>query len=271
MILLCCLMLTIHQSVLDQYHAAIASDSVKQIQDKPPDKQSPDKPKPPDPPPVKKETTVQWLLRCLGISSTPSAMKGEDDNLTGDIWLTDTMTQTSQRLTREGGYRSPIVLAGEAKVLAIKTEKVVEITIASRAVSPRVTIPGMLKLIGLNAADFNQVLFLSTRDGQKFSVGTLSLRDQRVETRELDQNSEEGRGMLAYLRGWDRAYDGGKSAVYTKAESKESLSGKIEWRDVYLKRDGRDTINVSNCDGVNCVQPSLSRDVRYVVYIKSDG
>ena len=116
MILLCCvaliIMITVHPSAFDQYLYAKADDGVKQLQDKPPDKQSPDKPKQPPPPPVKKETTLQWLLRCLGISSTPTAMKGEDDNLRGDIWLTDTTTQTSQRLTREGGYRSPIVMAG---------------------------------------------------------------------------------------------------------------------------------------------------------------
>jgi len=47
----------------------------------------PDKPKPAPTPPIKKETTVQWLLRFLGISATPSAMKGEDDNLIGDLWL----------------------------------------------------------------------------------------------------------------------------------------------------------------------------------------
>jgi hypothetical protein len=275
MILLCCvaliIMITVHPSAFDQYQYAKADDGVKQLQDKPPDKQSPDKPKQPPPPPVKKETTLQWLLRCLGISSTPTAMKGEDDNLRGDIWLTDTTTQTSQRLTREGGYRSPIVMAGKAKVLAIKGEQVVEIAIASRAVAPHVTIPGIVKLISVNAADDNQVLFLLAREGQKFSVGTLSLRDHRVETRELDQNSEDDRRMLAYLRGWERVYDGGKSAVYTKAESKEGLAGKIEWRDVYLKRVGRDPFNVSNCDGVNCVQPSLSLDARYVVYIKSDA
>ena len=238
-------------------------------QNKPPDKQQPDKPKPPQPPPVKKETTVQWLLRFLGISATPSAMKGDDDTLAGDIWLYDPATQTSQRITREGGYRSPIALAGDAKLLALKGEQVVEITIENRAAKPRATIPGIVKLIGVNAEDANQILFLSASGEQKFSVGTLSLSDNRIEMRELDPNSEDDRRMLAHLRGWERVYDGGKTAVYTKAETKEGLAGQIEWRDVYLKREGRDTVNVSNCDGVNCGQPSLAPGGRFVVYVKA--
>ena len=56
---------------------------------------------------------------------------------------------------------------------------------------------------------------------------------------------------------------------FTKTETKEGLAGAVEWRDVYLKREGRDTVNVSNCDGVNCGQPSLSPSGRWVVYIKS--
>ncbi|MGH9844962.1 MAG: hypothetical protein ACREEM_40105 [Blastocatellia bacterium] len=238
-------------------------------QNKPPDKRQPDKPKPAQTPPVKKETTVQWLLRFLGISATPSAMKGEDDALAGDLWLYDSTTQTGQRITREGGYRSPVVLTRDANLLALKGEQVVEIAIESRAVKPRHTIPGIVKLIAVDAADANRVLFLRASEGQRFSAGALSLNDGRIEARELDLNSEDDRRMLAHLRGWERSYDGGKTVVYTKTETKEGLAGAVEWRDVYLKREGRDTVNVSNCDGANCGQPSLSPGGRYVTYVKA--
>ncbi len=236
----------------------------------PPDKQQPEKPKPQQPPPVKKETTLQWLLRFVGISATPSAMRGEDDKLAGDIWLYDSTTQTSQRITREGGYRSPIVLTGDTKLLGLKGEQVVEITIDSRTTKPVVSIRGVIKLIGVNAQDANQVLFLRSSGDEKYSVGTLSLSEGKIETRDLDMNSEDDQRMLVHLQGWERVYDGGKTVVYTKAETKEGLGGAIEWRDVYLKREGKETANVSNCDGINCGQPSLSPDGRWVAYIKSD-
>ncbi len=238
-------------------------------QNKPPDKQSPDKPKPAQKPPIKKETTVQWLLRVLGISATPSAMKGDDDSFSGDLWLADLTTRASQRLTREGGYRSPIVLARDAKLLVLKGENVVEVAIESREVKPRFTIAGVVKLIGVNTEDANQVLFLRSSGEQKFSVGTFSLSDGRIEARKLDLNSDDDLRMLAFLRGWERVYDGGKTRLYTKAETKEGLAGKVEWRDVYLKRNGSDPVNVSNCDGVNCGQPSLSPSGRFVVYVKA--
>jgi hypothetical protein len=220
-------------------------------------------------PPVKKETTAQWLLRFLGISATPSAMKGEDDKIAGDIWLANLDTRASQSITRDGGYRSPIILAGNSKVLALKGDEVIEIEIESHEIKKLYTVKGIVKLVGVNTGDSNQVLFLRQDQQQGDSVGALSLKDGRVEARELDANSDDDRRMLAHLRGWERVFDGGKAIVYTKIETKEGLAGAVEWSDVYLKREGHQTINVSNCDGVDCGQPSMSANGQLVVYLKS--
>jgi hypothetical protein len=225
--------------------------------------------KPPQTPPVKKETTTQWLLRFLGISAAPSAMKGEDDTITGDLWLHDTESGTARRITREGGYRSPIVLTGETALLALRGEQVIEIAIESGQTEARGSIPGVVKLIGVAAADPNQVLFLRQDASGAFVAGALSLKDGRREERRLDLAAVDEQRMLAHLRGWQRSYDGGQTSLYTKIETKEGLAGTVEWRDVWLKRAGRDTTNISHCDGVNCGQPSLSPNGRWVVYVKA--
>jgi hypothetical protein len=85
----------------------------------------------------------------------------------------------------------------------------------------------------------------------------------------LDLAAVDEQRMLAHLRGWQRSYDGGQTSLYTKIETKEGLAGTVEWRDVWLKRAGRDTTNISHCDGVNCGQPSLSPNGRWVVYVKA--
>ena len=60
----------------------------------------------------------------------------------------------------------------------------------------------------------------------------------------------------------------GETTVYTKTETKPGLSRPIEWTDVFLTRGAASPQNVSACDGVNCVQPSLSPDGRSVAFVK---
>ena len=79
--------------------------------------------------------------------------------------------------------------------------------------------------------------------------------------------SDDERTLLAQIRGQERLY--GDTVVYTKTETKRGLSRAIEWTDVYIKRGSEAPLNVSACDGVNCVQPSLSPDRRSVVFVKA--
>jgi hypothetical protein len=219
--------------------------------------------------PVKTETFWQKVLRITGISSTPSSMKGDEEELAGDLWITDLKTRTSRRITRNGGYRSPIFLAGDKTVLAIRREDVIEIPVDGVEGKKLPTIKGILKLVGLSAENADQVLFLSEAEKGQTSVGLLSLSTGQVTVLPYDKNSEEDGKMLEHILAWERVYDSGKISVYTKTDTKEGLAGTIEWSDVYLKRAGQEPVNVSKCDGANCGQPSLSPNGRYVVYIKA--
>jgi len=60
---------------------------------------------------------------------------------------------------------------------------------------------------------------------------------------------------------------GGNQVVYVNKQTKQSIAGPAEWTDVFLKVGADDPLNVSQCDGVNCGQPSLCSDGRFVVFI----
>jgi hypothetical protein len=241
----------------------------KQSEQAPGGKQQPQPPKPPARPP-RTETFWEKVLRISGISVTPSAMKGDEDGLTGDVHVLDLTVKTSRRLTFNGGYRSPIFLPGETSLLALKGEDVVELPFDGGAEKKRYTINGVVKLVGVSQ-DGTQVLYLSRdREGQ-LTVWLLALSDGQETKLAYNPESVEDKMLLARLSGWERVYDGGRITLYTQLESKEASNGKLEWREVYLKRDSQQVEPITRCDGVNCGNPTLSQNWRYMAFIKASG
>jgi len=245
----------------------------KQSEQAPGGKQQPQQPQPSQPPARPRRTESFWekALRISGISVTPSAMKGDEDGLTGDVHVLDLTVKTSRRLTFNGGYRSPIFLPGETGLLALKGEDVVELPFDGGAEKKLYTINGVVKLVGVSQDDGTQVLYLSRdREGQ-LTVGLLALSDGQETKLAYNPESEEDKTLVARLSGWERVYDGGKITLYTQLESKEASNGKLEWREVYLKRDSQQVEPITRCDGVNCGNPTLSQNGRYVAFIKASG
>ena len=74
--------------------------------------------------------------------------------------------------------------------------------------------------------------------------------------------------LLTQIRGDDRTYR--NANLYLHTETKRGISREIEWTDVYLRRGSQPSMNVSACDGVNCMQPALSPDGRRVAFVKAD-
>jgi hypothetical protein len=244
----------------------------KQSEQAPGGKQQPQQPQPTKPPAQPRRTESFWekVLRISGISVTPGAMKGDEDGLTGDVHVLDLRVKTSRRLTFNGGYRSPIFLPGETSLLALKGEDVVELPFDGGAEKKRYTINGVVKLVGASQ-DGTQVLYLSRdREGQ-LTVWLLALGDGQETKLAYNPEYEEDKTLVARLSGWERVYDGGKITLYTQLESKEASDGKLEWREVYLKRDSQRVEPITRCDGVNCGNPTLSQNGRYVAFIKASG
>ncbi len=224
-------------------------------------------PPPPRPTPAP-ETFLQKMLRVTGISVTPGALKGDDDALTGDVWLKDLQTGAANRLMRGGGYRSPLVLPDEQTVWALKGETIFEVPLEGGAPKERFTIKGILKLAGVNAETRQQILLLRKDEAGPIVVELLSLTDGKRTALPYNPAAAEDQRMLAYLRGWERSYEGGKFTLSTRSESKDGDT-RVEWSDVYLQVKGQAANNISLCNGVNCGQPALSLQGRYIVYLKA--
>lgn len=215
----------------------------------------------------KKPTFWQRLLRFAGISATPSAQKAPGDEAgAGDIWLVQVNSSQALRLTRDGGYRSPIFLAGDEKIIALNGPDLMEISITGGEPKKLLCAKQVVKLVGANMDDPNSILVLMEDQSRSPGLGLLTLNDGSV-TKIPREENEEYRKALTHAEGWERVY--GTTKVFVKTEVKNDLVGTVEWSDVYLKQEGSRPINISRCDGVNCGQPSLSQNRRSVAFIKA--
>jgi hypothetical protein len=126
-----------------------------------------------------------------------------------------------------------------------------------------------VKLVGFDGTDADDLVLLFDAPPAASPLGSVSLKSGRVTPLPYDASSEEQRRMLAHIRGQEREY--GTTRLYTKSESRRGLSRNVQWTDVYIRRGNAAPRNISKCDGVSCVQPSLSADGQSVMFIKTGG
>jgi len=226
----------------------------------------------PPAPAVKQKTArsfTERLLKFLGISASPSTFKGPGDEVvTGDVWLADLESKTTRALTILGGYRSPIFLSGSNDILALRGTDVMRIASGGGDGKKLYSVDGIAKLVGCSSEDRNQavVLLRGETDGRP-RVGVLTISTGATIAMPYDVSSSQDRQMVESLQGWTRTY--GDRELYVDGQSKEAFSGTVEWTDVFLKLGNAKPFDVSQCDGTNCGQPSLSENKRLVVFVKS--
>jgi len=150
----------------------------------------------------------------------------------------------------------------------VRGTDVVRINRAGGAAQQVSSIPGINKLVGFSKDEADKVLVLAADAAGSTTVGWLSVSTGKIERVGYDAGSSEDRQMLEQLRGWDRTYGGRK--IFVQRQSKRSVAGPVEWTDVFLKEGASEPHNVSDCDEVNCGQPSLSGDGKWMVYIKAE-
>lgn len=217
----------------------------------------------------KTESFWQKLLRISGISATPSTLKGPGDTVqSGQIWLAEVGSGRIRRLTGSGSFRSPVFMASGNDILALNGTDIVQLSSAGGEPKKLYTIRGSGKLIGFSRDDPDKVLLLTEDEAEHFAVGLLSVETGNVTPLPYDTASSRDREMIEYLRSGDRVY--GDKSVYVKRQTKQSLSGTVQWTDVFLQVGVDEPVNVSRCDGIDCAQPSLSSDGRFVVFVKAD-
>ncbi len=214
---------------------------------------------------------ADWLddvARALGISKTPSAMKGPVDGLqTGDIYIVALNGNAPVRLTRDGGYRSPVFAVGDTALLALKGVNLVSVPLAGGAASRRQTLPGAVKLLGVDKNDGDRLLLLVETSTGGSELAALSLKNGTLTRLPHSRDAKDQRRLLSHLRGDNRSY--GDLLLYLKTESRRELAITREWSDVYLERRDAPAVNLSRCDGDNCGQPALSQKRTHVVFIRA--
>lgn len=220
----------------------------------------------PPPPPPRKESLRHRLLRVSGIADNPSTLKGPEQVGSGQIWVVESGGMEAHGLTASGGYRSPVFTPLRKSVVALKGTDIVRLRVSDGATERLYTINGIIKLVGFSRDDPDKVLVLTEGASGRPHVGWLSMKTGRIAPTPYDTASSEDQRMLEHLRGWDRVYGG--TSVYVNRLTKQSLSGPVEWTDVFLKEGSDNPINVSRCEGVDCAQPSLSADGRLIVFVK---
>jgi hypothetical protein len=250
----------IHLSVAGLLLTLLVSQPSGQAQKKAPT----DKQKPPT-------SFTEKMLKFLGISNSPGTLKAPGDVTSGEIWLADLQAMSTRALTSSDSYRSPIFLAGNKDVLALRGDDVVRAaSSASGEVKKLYAVSGILKLVGVSSEDSATVLILLRGEaGGHPRVGLLTVGTGAVTPVPYDPASGQDLQMVENLGGWLRTY--GDRQIYVRKQSKQALSGTVEWSDVFLQVEGQPSVDVSQCDGVNCGQPSLSPDGHWLVFVRTKG
>lgn len=218
----------------------------------------------------KPQSFTEKVLKFLGISASPGTLKGPGDEVTsGQLWLADLQTKTTRQLTSSEGYRSPIFLAGNEDVLALRGSEVVRYPSAGGDGKSLYSVDGILKLVGASSEDAAIVLILLRAEAASGHprIGELAVSTGKVTLLPYDPASGEDLQIVEDLAGWSRSY--GERHIYVQKQSKKALSGTVEWHDVFLQVDSGPPVDVSQCDGVNCGQPSLSADRRWLVFVRA--
>lgn len=218
--------------------------------------------------PPKAKSFVDRVLEFLSISYTPGAQKSlEGDALKGQIWVANLKSNSLHPLSVSGDYRSPVFLASGSDVLALHGADVVRIPSTGGDGVKLYSVDGILKLVGAGSSDPNQILVLLRNDsGSHPRVGLLATETGTVTDMPYDPTSSEDLQMIEDLEGWSRTV--GEKRVFVKRQSREDISGTLEWTDVFLIEDGRQPVDETHCEAVNCGQPSLSRDGNLLVFVK---
>jgi hypothetical protein len=207
------------------------------------------------------------LASFLGISATPSQMKGPDGAaVTGDIWVADAHVGAGRQLTTDGDYRWPVFDPKGSRIVALRRSDILEIPLSGGPSKVLQSVPGIEKVIGFDRHSPTRVLAL--KGSAKEQIVVVSLETGELTTIAYDPRSPASQALLAHLRGEERAY--GATTLYVKAETKTDLTGAVlEWTDVFIKEAGAAPRNVSRCDGVACMEPALSADGSIVAFVKA--
>jgi hypothetical protein len=209
------------------------------------------------------------LVGFLGVTSTPSALRGEEPVDSGDVWVIGVPRERpAQRLTRDGGYRSPVFDLADDSIFVIKTNELYRIPVSGEPATKVLALVGVSKLVGFSRDNPDQLLVVANEPRGAPFAAILSIKTGAKTRIDDNGHSDEYRAMLTQLTGWERVY--GTTRVYTEDEEQPGAGDStIEFSDVYLQHGNDVAMNLTSGNGVSSSQPSLSADGRTVVFVRA--
>jgi hypothetical protein len=208
-----------------------------------------------------KETFWQKVLRITGISAMPSTGKGVPGDLAGgDLWMADLDGGSRLRLTRDGGYQSPVFSSDGHAVLALREGKLVRVSTSGlRDPEPLFEAPGVIRLVGSDREEPERI-FVLTRTAEGLDLGLLDLAHGKVRSLRPEAPTAEYRDTVARLARREQTWQIGSRMVSLEVRPADLGS------DVFYL-DGA-AVDVSRCNGDLCGQPALSADGRKVIFVR---
>jgi len=214
-----------------------------------------------------KESFWQKILRITGISAMPSTSKGlPGEAAGGDLWVATADGASRLRLTRDGGYQSPVFDPDGGAVLALHQGTLVRVSTAGFLdPEPLFAVPGVVRLIGIDREAPGQVVVLTRTAEGAIDLGLLDLADRQVHSLGTGGKAAEVQDAIAKLARWDRIWEVGEPPHLVSLKVHTGGKGS----DVLCQGDGAAAVDVSHCAGDRCGQPALSADGRKVVYVRA--
>jgi hypothetical protein len=214
-------------------------------------------------------TFTDKVLKFFGISDSTGTLKGPGDEVvSGELWLANLDSKTTRAITSDAGYRSPVFIPGSNDVLALRGSDVWRVPLGGGEGRKLYSIDSIIKLVGFGSDAPDKVLVLLRGGAGGYpQVGLVSVSTGAVTAVPYNPNSSQDLQMVENLQGWSRTY--GDQYIYVQRQTKQAMSGTIEWIDVFRSVGSGEPLDASQCDGVNCGQPSLSQDGHMLVFVKA--
>jgi hypothetical protein len=225
----------------------------------------------PSPQAKPKETFWQAMLRVTGITVLPSTSKGQGSGLPaqpagGDLWTAILDGRNRLRLTRDGGYQSPVFSPDGKTVLALREGKLMRVSTAGVLdPEPLFDLPGVIRLVACDRESPSKVVVLTRAAAGTLDLGLVDLEDRQVHPLRPEIPEAEYREALALVTRSDRAWQLAEPAGVITLEVRPAGQGS----DVFCLRKALAPLDVSRCGGDRCDQPSLSADGHNVVFVRT--
>jgi len=207
--------------------------------------------------PPKTEPLITRILRLTGISATRRGLKGVGQPMAADVWIVsaDGRNKTQEKLTFDGGYRSPVFTPDDQKVLAIRGQNLVWVSLNDHSTTGAASAPpDLLRLVGfeLGAANNPRVVVVTQR-----SVGLFSPWDGTFDILDSDTGDED------YIRG---ALAGGWLNFQGTLVSVNSTGHNLT-----IRKQSQEPISLTEGSKATYADPALSHDGAAIVFLRVEN